>query len=367
MKVSKSKVNEGFWSDFAQDKAKINIGGKTIFAQKNAELRNDPRIIAEVAGKGFLDFRDRLAAAGINLKNAAAISTPETQDTIKVNLIQYVERYFTEGESQAIKGNILIRLQKLEKDSLPSSFNEKTILEYFQAAAKIRAEIVVSSEKELPVSDILKKVKLLQSQLPNNTEIVFPFNGASVIIRKDKENSLESGIYITDWTKLGTTLAAPGPQTLEPHSSPVYELTDNKDDEAAKAEHLNNLTKIYSAFVRTSPRPVPQPIAKSSVEMLSELQKTLEDNQEINFNYNFTGAGGTAPTVGTNIVIRKDGVYVSDYINSSTSTREPKKVPLDPHGDMFLVQRPNNLENIYSAYTAIGSPAPTEYVGKSLE
>jgi hypothetical protein len=360
MKVSKIKnrVNEGFFSDLVQGKAKLGA-----FIGKNAELRNDPRIIQEVARKGFLDFRDRLTKAGINLKNAAAISTPETQDTIKVNLIKYIEEYITGGETQENKVNLTVKLQKIP---LPAKFDEKTIFEYFYAAAELRAQTIIDAEQNLPVNDIIKKIKLLQSQIPNDNEIVFPFNGAEVIIRKEKESG--TGIYITDWTKLGTALPAPKQQILYPHDNPVYEFFDVQNDEAAHNAHIQNIEKIYGAYLNMSPRPAPTPF-NQKIQELQQLQQSLEDNQEISFDYNFDGSttGGVA-TIGTNIVIRNSAVYVSDYVSSSTSTKEPKKVDLGPpHNEMFSVQRPTNLANIYNAYISAGKPAPTEYISKDLE
>ena len=361
MKVSKIKnrVNEGFFSDLVQGKAKFGT-----FIGQNAELRNDPRIIHEVARKGFLDFRDRLTKAGINLKNAAAISTPEAQDTIKVNLIKYIEEYITGGETQENKVNLTVKLQKIP---LPAKFDEKTIFEYFYAAAEIRAQTIIDAEQKLPVNDVTKKIKLLQSQIPNDNEIVFPFNGAEVIIRKNKENSLKSGIYITDWTKLGTILAAPRSETIYPRSTPIYELTDNNKDEAAHNEHIKNIEKIYKEYLNTSPRPDPVPFTSTFVQDLQNLQQSLEDDEEVYFKYNFPISSSRSGTRTTKVVIRKNNVYVSNYIASSTGTVMPEKTNISPHGEMYEVKLPKNLEEIYKAYENKGKPAARIFKSSELE
>jgi hypothetical protein len=361
MKVSKIKnrVNEGFFSDLVQGKAKFGP-----FIGQNAELRNDPRIINEVATKGFLDFRDRLTKAGINLKNAASISTPEAQETIKVNLIEYVREYVTGGETQ--KNKITITT-KLEKFPLPAKFDERTIYKYFLDAATLRADIVISSDEKLPVNDIIKAIKILQSNIPNDNEIVFPFNGAEVIIRKNKENSLKSGIYITDWTRLGTTLAAPRPETIYPRSTPVYELTDNDKNEAAHNEHEKNIEKIYRVYVNTSPRPDPVPFTSTFVQDLQNLQQSLEDDEEVYFKYNFPISSSRSGTRTTKVVIRKNNVYVSNYIASSTGTVMPEKTNISPHGEMYGVKLPKNLEEIYKAYENKGKPAARIFKSSELE
>lgn len=361
MKVNnvKNKINEGFFSDLVQGKAKFGR-----FIGQNAELRNDPRVIQQVATKGFWDFRDRLTKAGINLKDATAISTPEAQETIKVNLIQYVQKYMAEGETEENKIEIT---KELDKFPTPAKFDEKTIYKYFLDTATLRAKIVVRSDEQLPMNDIVKAIKLLQSKIPTDNEIVFPFNGAEVIIRKDKENSLKSGIYITDWTKLGTTLSAPRPETIYPRTTPVYELVDNNKDEAAHNEHIKNIEKIYRAYVNASPRPDPVPFTSTFVQDLQNLQQSLEDDEEVYFKYNFPISTSRSGTRTTKVVIRKNNVYVSNYIASSTGTVMPEKTNVSPHGEMYEVKLPKNLEEIYKAYENKGKPAARIFKSSELE
>jgi hypothetical protein len=357
MKVSKlkSKVNEGFWSDFAQGKAKFGR-----FFQQNAELRNDPRVIQKVAQKGFLDFRDRLGAAGINLKNAASISTPEVQDQITNNLEEYVRQYMAGGDYGEVQNKIVTAIEKVP---LPTKIDERTIYKYFEDTAKVRAEVLIQQDQQLSVKSTPDSIKLLQSKIDPTKELVFPFNGATVVIRKNKEG-LGSSVYIDDWSKLGTTLPSPKSQKIYPHTNPLYELTDS-NDEAEHAEHEKNLDKIYKEFVRLTPKPVQKSMFSDKLKNLVRLQLSLNDNQEINFQHVFsaTRAGGSPVLV----IIRKLGVYVSNYVSTSTSTALPPKIDLRPHGEMYEVKRPENLEKIYDAYVANGSPPPRDYEAEPLE
>jgi len=357
MKVSKlkSKVNEGFWSDFAQGKAKFGP-----FFQQNAELRNDPRVIQKVAQKGFLDFRDRLGAAGINLKNAASISTPEVQDQITNNLEEYVRQYMAGGDYGEVQNKIVTAIEKVP---LPTKIDERTIYKYFEDTAKVRAEVLIQHDQQLPVKSTPDSIKLLQSKIDSDKELVFPFNGATVVIRKNKEG-LGSSVYIDDWSKLGTTLPSPKSQKIYPHTNPLYELTDS-NDEVEHAEHEKNLDKIYKEFIRLTPKPDPRSIVSDKLKNFVSLQQNLNDNQEINFMHRFP----TTPTSGirVRVVIRKQGAYVSNYVSTSSSTALPPKIDLPPHGKMYEVKRPENLEKIYDAYVANGSPPPQDYEAETLE
>jgi hypothetical protein len=360
MKVSKIKnrVNEGFFSDLVRGKERL---GRFIQENENVEMRNDPKIIEQVALKGFLDFRDRLTTAGINLKNAAAISTPEIQDQLEINLKDYVKTYMISGEQQEVGAEIIKFIEKIPD---PSPYNEKTIYQYFIAAAKIRADIVVKADKKLKVTTGGGGLDLLQNKLKNNEEMIIPFSGATVLLRKKASDS-NSGIYISDWTKLGTSLPAPPTENI--NGNTFYQLSDS-DDEAEHNEHEKNKSKIYSVYLRLSPKPVSTTISApppGRTDLLSDLQANLEDNEEITFDYVFPGAAPGSPK--TMVVIRKNKVYVSNYVSTTTSSNLPEKKKVPPHGELYRVQRPENLEKIYDAYINSGSPVPKEYRAKPLE
>jgi hypothetical protein len=128
-----------------------------------------------------------------------------------------------------------------------------------------------------------------------------------------------------------------------------------------KIVHPAALNAIYEVYKSAGEPPPTDVVDLQNAQKIRELQNSLEDNQEIEFGY-----GTSSPPI--QVVVRKNGIYVSDYTGSSTSTRTPEKVSVPPHGDMFQVQRDQNLAPLYAAYTGLRRPpSPREFEAETLE
>lgn len=359
MKASKSTISEGIFSTMlgAYRDYKDATGGEK-------EMRLDKRILQEVAYKGFQDLSQRLKTAGIDLNNAAAIREPRTQDIIRDNTIKYVEQYMSGGESAERQAAIIGELQKATKENtlkIPTEWNKKTLFDYFLQAATIRAKVIIALDNKLNYEQDNYGVKKLQDlisekELKPNTEI--QLSGVDIlgintnIVIRNVDNQVIIYSY-NDIPKPPNPDGTPGDpnskENIVPHG-PMF-----------KIEHPTALNAIYEVYKSAGEPPPTDVVDLQNAQKMRELQSSLEDNQEIEFGY-----GTSSPPI--QVVVRKNGVYVSDYTGSSTSTRTPAKVSVPPHGDMFQVQRDQNLAPLYAAYAGLTRPPrPKEFEAETLE
>ena len=359
MKASKSIISEGIFSTMlgAYRDYKDATGGEK-------EMRLDKRILQEVAYKGFQDLSQRLKSAGIDLNNAAAIREPRTQDIIRDNAIKYVEQYMSGGEYAERQAAIIGELQKATKANtlkIPTEWNKKTLFDYFLQAATIRANVLVALDKELNYKQDNYGVKKLQDlisekELKPNTEI--QLSGVDIlgintnIVIRNVDNQVVVYSY-NDIPKPPNPDGTPGDpnskENIVPHGSMF------------KIVHPVALNAIYEVYKSAGGPPPTDVVDLQNAQKIRELQNSLEDNQEIEFGY-----GTSSPPI--QVVVRKNGIYVSDYTGSSTSTRTPEKVSVPPHGDMFQVQRDQNLAPLYAAYAGLRRPpSPREFEAETLE
>jgi hypothetical protein len=354
MKASKSIISEGIFSTMlgAYRDYKDATGGEK-------EMRLDKRILQEVAYKGFQDLSQRLKSAGIDLNNAAAIREPRTQDIIRDNTIKYVEQYMSGGEYAERQAAIIGELQKATKANtlkIPTEWNKKTLFDYFLQAATIRANVLVALDKELNYKQDNYGVKKLQDlisekELKPNTEIqlsgvdILGINTNIVIRNVDNQVVVYSS---TDIPKPPNPDGTPGDpnskENIVPHGSMF------------KIVHPVALNAIYEEYKSAGGPPPTDVVDLQNAQKMRELQNSLEDNQEIEFVYS---------TV--KVIIRKNDVYISKYLGVPT-TKMPEKVSVPPHGDMFQVQRDQNLAFLYTQYLRQpATPVPTEFEAETLE
>lgn len=214
--------------------------------------RLNPEVIKKVAFTGFDDFRRRLLAAGINLKDKRSTKTPAIQEKIKENVIKYVEQYMTSRENARAKPLILSDFHS--KLSLPNEFDENTLYKYFEDAANIRAKKLVALDLELPSNvqsvDETEKLKQLQSSLEDNQEIVFSYarNKVTVVIRK-------SGVYVSDYIgRIKPGISLPPTTEVEPHG------------DMFSVKRPENLKKIYLEYEKLPSKPAPQNFIGATLE-----------------------------------------------------------------------------------------------------
>lgn len=359
MKASKSTISEGIFSSMldAYRAYKDSTDGEE-------EMRNDDRVLQEVAYKGFQDLSKRLKASGIDLNNAAAIREPRTQDIIRNNTTKYVEQYMSGGESPDRQVAIIGALQKSIKDGIittPTEWNKKTVFDYFLQAATIRARTIIALDNKLSYNRDNYGVKKLQDlisekELKPNTEI--QLSGVDIlgintnIVIRNVDNQVVVYSY-KDIPKPPNPDGTPGDpnskENIVPHGSMF------------KIVHPVALNAIYEVYKSAGGPPPTDVVDLQNAQKMRELQSSLEDNQEIRFYYMMRSGSNL-------VVIRKSGVYVSQYTGTSSSSARPTKVDVPPHGDMFQVQRDQNLSSLYTQYlNQPVTPTPDEFEAETLE
>lgn len=366
MKASKSIISEGIFSTMlgAYRDYKDATGGEK-------EMRLDKRILQEVAYKGFQDLSQRLKTAGIDLNNAAAIREPRTQDIIRDNTVKYVEQYMSGGEITERQGAIIGALQKSTKDNtlkIPTEWNKKTLFDYFLQAAVIRANVLINLDSKLEynkdnyedkktVEQIASKLGKAEDKkeiiLPNvnilrtDTKIVFRIGDDNTVkVYSEKDISLPAGT---------SDPVASTSETVQPHGS-MFNIKDSRI-----------LSQIFRAYITAGSIDAAPYDERTNVEKnlqgMKELQNSLEDNQEIEFPAKIGG-------IDTTIVVRKDGVYSTEFFGKSSPTgSNPKTVNIPGRADpMYPVQRDQNLANLYAVYSSLTSkPTPKDFEAETLE
>lgn len=367
MKASKSTISESVLSRMKDAYQQVKYGSKEV------ELRNNPKVLKEVAFRGFEDFAKRLLAMRppINIKDLTSIRDPGVQDLIRNNLYNYIFAYMVGGEGANTQTEIGSEIQKLvdaeKKKTPPTMWDQRSIMAFFELAAKKRAEKLIEIDNKLDVttdnygakklSDLISDKDLkpnMEIELPNVT--ILGKNTKIVIRNVNNKVVVYSLIDIPKSSPAPGTTAEPPNSTenVVPHGL-MFNIIDSKGNEKT----LNAIYDVYKLAGEPSPTDV---VDLQNAQKMRELQNSLEDNQEIDFSYYMT------PSIINTVVIRKNGVYVTEYLNTSSSGNMPTKVSVPPRADMFQVQRDQNLANLYAQYLRQPTtPVPTEFEAETLE
>jgi len=358
MKASKSTISESVLSRIKDAYRQVKSG--------EVELRNHPKVIKEVAVRGFEDFAKRLLAMNppINIRDLNSIRDPGVQDLIRNNLYSYIFAYMTGGERADTQADIGSEIQKLigeeKKKSPPTMWDQRSIMALFELAAKKRAETLIKIDNKVEYTSDnygVNKLGDLISDKDLKPDMEIKLTGVNIlgtttnIVIRNINNKIV--VYSSkDIPKPPNPDGTPGDpnskENIVPHGS-MFKIVH--------PVALNAIYEVYKSAGEPSPTGV---VDLQNAQKMRELQNSLEDNQEIDFRY-------MTPTMTNTVVIRKNGIYVSDYTGSSTS-RMPTKVPVPPHGDMFQVQRDQNLAFLYTQYLSQPIiPTPADFEAETLE
>lgn len=361
MKASKSTISESVLSRMKDAYQQVKYGSKEV------ELRDNPKVLKEVAYRGFDDFAKRLLAMRppINIKDLTSIRDPGVQDLIRNNLYNYIFAYMVGGEGANTQTEIGSEIQKLvdqeKKKTPPTMWDQRSIMAFFELAAKTRAKKLIEIDNKLDVTtdnygaNILGKL-ISDKDLKPNMEI--QLSGVDIL-------GINTNIIIRNVNnKVVVYSSSDIPKPPNPDGTPGD--PNSKENIVPhglmfKIEHLIALNAIYEVYKLAGEPPPTDVVDLQNAQKMRELQNSLEDNQEIDFRYMTSAMYNT-------VVIRKNGVYVEEYINTSSSGQMPAKVSVPPHGDMFQVQRDQNLAFLYTQYlNQPTTPVPTEFEAETLE
>ncbi len=362
MKANKSIISESVLSRMKDAYQQVKYGSKEV------ELRNNPKVLKEVAYRGFDDFAKRLLTMRppINIKDLTSIRDPGVQDLIRNNLYNYIFAYMVGGEGANTQTEVASEIQKLvndeKKKTPPTMWDQRSIMAFFELAAKKRAEKLIEIDNKLDVTTDNYGDKILGNLIANkdlkpNMEI--QLSGVDIlgtntdIIIRNVNNKVV--VYSsTDIPKPPNPDGTPGDPNSKENIVPRGPMF--------KIEHPTALNAIYEVY-KSAGEPSPTDVVDlQNAQKMRELQNSLEDNQEIEFNYFMTSA------IINTVVIRKNGVYVTEYLNTSSSGKMPTKVSVPPRVDMYQVQRDQNLANLYAQYLRQPTtPVPTEFEAETLE
>lgn len=359
MKASKSIISESVLSRMKDAYRQVKSG--------EVELRNHPKVIKEVAVRGFEDFAKRLLAMNppINIRDLNSIRDPGVQDLIRNNLYNYIFAYMTGGEGANTQAEIGSEIQKLvgeeKKKSPPTMWDQRSIMALFELAAKKRAEKLIEIDNKVEYTSDNYGAKKLgdlisDKDLKPNMEIELPnvtiLGQNTKIVIRNVNNKVIVYSY-NDIPKPPNPDGTPGDpnskENIVPHGSMF------------KIVHPVALNAIYEVYKSAGEPPPTDVDVLKNAQKMRELQNSLEDNQEIDFRYK-------TPSIFNTVVIRKNGVYVEEYTGISSSGKMPATVSVPPHGNMFQVQRDQNLAFLYTQYLSQQTtPKPTEFEAETLE